>query len=97
MLEYLIELKECSEGESAKQIQFIIDSLIKEDIEEPPSDSEMEEIENQDVCDVEIDEEIVKYGISIGETLLTSEFALGSEYDRAKGSYSVINFRLFKE
>ena len=33
----------------------------------------------------------------IGETLLTSEFALGSEYDRAKGSYSVINFRLFKE
>lgn len=75
-----MELLECSEGDSRGQVQFIVDQLKKEEIEEPLSDDEIEPPNNQgDVCDMEIDQEIINHGIPVGETLLASEFGIGTK------------------
>ena len=73
-------LQKCSEEESANQVQFVIDQLNKEDAEEPLSDEESELVDDLDgeiagIGSMEIDKEIISHGITVGESLLSSEFA----------------------
>ena len=94
----LLELQQKSEEGMARQIQYIMKQLDKEDgseeEEEGQSDDEEEPTGNDDAAEeeysdhdeLEIDKDIVTRGIPTGETLLLSEFGINVTEDQTRRS-----------